>query len=462
MRHDNVIPRRVKDLKPYGNNPRKHSKKQIRQIAKSIEEFGFTTPLLIDPEGTILAGHGRALAAELLDLEEVPTLCLEGLTEAQKSAYVIADNKIGENSEWDPGLLKIEFENLLEFDTDLSVTGFDMGEIDGILGFEAEEEEAAPPEPQTSMPAVSKVGDVWLLSEHKLMCGDARKSEDYASLLDGEKADLVFADSPYNVKIDGHVCGKGSVRHGEFVMASGEMSETEFQNFLTDICAMMASHTRDGSIHYLCMDFRHAFEMLTAGRKAYSELKNICVWNKSNAGMGSLYRSRHEFVFVFKNGTAPHINNVQLGKHGRHRSNVWSYAGINTFGKDRLKDLALHPTVKPTRLVADAILDCSNRGDLILDPFMGSGTTLLAAQDTGRRCVGLELNPHYVDVAVRRFESVTGIEAVHSVTGLGFAEHAARTSDDASTPTTQARDIIDVNTVANGSGKPLKTTEDQS
>jgi DNA modification methylase len=234
------------------------------------------------------------------------------------------------------------------------------------------------------------------------------------------EAEFVFTDPPYNVAIDGHVCGLGRVRHREFAMGCGEMSEAEFTAFLKAVFALLAENSVEGSIHQICMDWRHIWEMLGAGRTVYSELKNLCVWNKTNAGMGSFYRSKHELVFVWKAGTAAHLNNFELGQHGRHRTNVWDYAGVNTMRAGRLQELAMHPTVKPTALVADAIKDCSRRGGLVLDPFGGSGTTLIAAERTGRKARALEIDPSYVDVAVRRWQAYAGKSAVLAGSGETF------------------------------------------
>ena len=259
-----------------------------------------------------------------------------------------------------------------------------------------------------------------LLGAHRLLCGDARDKASYNRLLEGAKAEFLFTDPPYNIAIDGHVCGLGRVRHREFAMGSGEMSEAEFTAFLKAVFALLAENTVDGSIHQICMDWRHMGEMLEAGRTVYSELKNLCVWNKTNAGMGSFYRSKHELVFVWKSGTAPHTNNFELGQHGRHRSNVWDYAGVNTMRAGRLEELAMHPTVKPTALVADAIKDCSRRAGLVLDPFCGSGTILIAAERTGRKARALEIDPTYVDVAVRRWQAYTGKPAILAGPGETF------------------------------------------
>jgi hypothetical protein len=349
---------------------------------------------------------------------------------------VIADNKIAENAGWDRETLAIELQGLLEMDLDfdVTVTGFEMGEVDLLLletGEGADDEADSLPEIDTSLPPVTQPGDLWHLGRHCLLCADATKPESFTRLMAGEMAELVFTDPPYNVPIEGHVCRLGAAKHADFAMASGEMSEAEFVGFLKTALGLMAAHSRDGSIHFVCMDWRHLHELLTAGRSVYRELKNLCVWTKTNGGMGSLYRSAHEMVAVFKQGTAPHVNNVELGRHGRNRTNVWSYTGMNSFGAERDEALAAHPTVKPVALVEDAILDCSNRSGIVLDAFVGSGTTLIAAERAGRRGFGLELEPRYVDVALRRFRDFTGIEPLQVHVGLTLKEleHACRTPD---------------------------------
>jgi DNA modification methylase len=364
---------------------------------------------------------------KLLRLETVPTIRLSDLSEAQKRAYILADNKLAENASWDNDLLAIELQFLIDTDLefDVTVTGFEMGEIDILL--DADNDDGAVPETIPAPdpgPPVSRPGDLWLLGEHRLYCGDALEAAPYEAVLAGVKADLVFTDPPYNVPITGHVCGKGAIKHDEFAMASGEMSPVQFEAFLAQVFDRLIAASRYGSVHYICMDWRHMGEIIAAGSDRYAELKNLCVWAKDNGGMGSLYRSPHELVFVFKNGKAPHINNVELGRYGRNRTNVWRYAGVNSFGRGRLEDLAAHPTVKPTAMVADAIKDCSNRGDLVLDPFCGSGAILLAAQETGRRAAAIELDPKYVDVAIRRFEEKTGITATLASTGECFTTMA--------------------------------------
>jgi DNA modification methylase len=415
---------RVCELRAYPNNARTHSKKQVRQIANSIAKFGFCNPVLIDDDKQIIAGHGRVEAAKFLGINAVPTCRLSHLSEADKRAYILADNKLAERAGWDKQLLAIELQGLIDLDVEIELTGFAMPEIDIILE-DAREAEGASTGPEdtvpqySSGPAVTRVGDLWLLGNHRLLCADARDEVAYDRLLEGGKAEFVFTDPPYNVAIDGHVCGLGRIRHREFAMGCGEMSEVEFTTFLETVFDRLAEHTIDGAIHQICMDWRHMWEMLAAGRQVY-ELKNLCVWNKTNAGMGSFYRSKHELVFVWKSGSAAHINNFELGQHGRNRTNVWDYAGVNTMRVGRLEELAMHPTVKPVALVADAIKDCSRRGRLVLDPFCGSGTILIAAERTGRKARALEVDPTYVDVGVRRWQRYSGKSAVLAASGETF------------------------------------------
>jgi DNA modification methylase len=418
--------RALGDLRPRATNPRTHSAKQLAQIAASIRRFGFTNPVLIDEDDGIIAGHGRVEAAKLIDMKEVPTVRLGDMAEAEIRAYVIADNKLAENAGWDRQLLGLEFQYLaeLDIDLDLTITGFELPEIDAVIGelsldSENDPDDAVPGVPEG--PAVTRPGDVWIMGKHRLICGDSTKAETYEALLGDELAEMVFTDPPYNVPISGHVCGLGKVQHREFAMASGEMSREAFTAFLTTVFQQLAGFSVDGAIHFQCMDWRHAPEILAAGETVYSELKNICVWAKTNGGMGALYRSQHEFVFVFKAGTAAHVNNVELGKHGRYRTNVWTYPGVNSFGANR-DDLALHPTVKPVAMVMDAIRDCSHRKGIVLDAFAGSGTTLIAAHRTGRRGYGIEIDPLYCDLIVRRVRDLCGIEAVLEATGQSYAE----------------------------------------
>lgn len=422
--------RPLDSLHPDPRNPRVHKPSQIRQIATSIQTFGFVVPLQVNSEGKILAGHGRYLAARQLGMESVPVIQLEHLTPEQARAFAIADNKLTENASWDEALLGQIFLELCEKDLGFSLeaTGFTMGEIDvHIEALDLTTKRAGAPDPAdqfavSEQDAVTRAGDLWILGPHAILCGNALEAADFETLLRGKQAALVFVDPPFNVPIDGHVTGNGKVQHREFAMASGEMTVVEFTVFLTRAMQQLAAHSRNGSIHFHCMDWRHLPEILAAGSRVYSELKNLCVWTKDKGGMGSLYRSQHELVLVYKNGTAPHRNNVELGQHGRYRTNVWNYPGANTLSRKGTEGdlLAMHPTVKPVALVSDAIMDCSARGDLVLDSFLGSGTTLLAAQRTGRVCHGLEIDPLYVDTAIRRWQDMTGLQATLLATGETF------------------------------------------
>ncbi len=412
-------------LRPYARNARRHSRKQVRQIADSIERFGFTNPVLISDDGEIIAGHGRVQAAKLLGMASVPTLKLSHLSETERRAYVIADNKLALNAGWDAEMLAIELQGLIDLDFDITLTGFSLAEVDLTLDAARDADPGAPAGPEDEIPpmaqtAVSRQGDLWLLRRHRLVCGDARSPADYERVLGDDRADLIFTDPPYNVPIDGHVCGLGRIRHREFAMGVGEMSEAAFTRFLVETLGAAAAVSRDGAIAFVCMDWRHLAELLSAGGEVFSELKNLCVWNKTNGGMGAFYRSKHELVCVFKVGDAPHTNSFGLGETGRYRTNVWDYPGISSMGAGRAEALAMHPTVKPTALVADAIRDCSRRGDIVLDPFAGSGTTLIAAESCGRLARVIEYDPLYCDVIIRRYERVTGKAAVLADGGASF------------------------------------------
>ncbi len=423
--HPALIVRQLASLKPFPRNARTHSKKQIKQIAASIERFGFTNPVLISDDGEIVAGHGRVEAARLLGLKAVPTLALSHLSDAERRAYVLADNKLALNAGWDRDILAIELQGLIDLDFDVELTGFSLAEIDFVLdaASDADPDTADEPEdkvPAISGPAVTRMGDVWELGRHRLVCGDARNASDIALLMRNERADMVFTDPPYNVAIDGHVCGLGEVRHREFAMASGEMSRSQFTAFLTQSLGNMASVMRDGAIAFVCMDWRHMGEVLEAGDAVFTELKNLIVWNKTNGGMGAFYRSKHELIFAFKAGTAQHTNSFGLGETGRYRTNVWDYAGISSISASRSEELAMHPTVKPVAMIADAIKDCSRRGEIILDSFGGSGSTLIAAEKTGRQARLIEYDPLYCDTIIRRWEQLTGKRAVHAQSALAF------------------------------------------
>ena len=415
-------------LKPDPRNPRKHDRAQIRAIARSVETFGFNAPILIDRNNCVLAGHGRLAAAKLLELTHVPTITLDDLSEDQARAYMLADNKLSERSRWDEEILGSHLKELalLSLDFEIEATGFEPAEIDYHVQSLDEKDVTDSLDEFTIMnaPPVSRLGDLWCLDGHRIYCGNALEPTIYQQLLGHEKVAAVFTDPPYNVKIAGNVSGLGKITHRDFAMASGEMSPADFTEFLSTVFRLTRHHMVPGAIAYTCMDWRHLNEILFASKKADFEILNLCIWVKSNGGMGSFYRSRHELVFVFKSGAAPHRNNVQLGQFGRNRSNVWNYAGASSFArKGQTRGTELHPTMKPVALVADALLDSTVQTDIVFDPFLGSGTTLLAAERTQRRCYSIELDPIYVDTAIRRWESMTGKQA-HLASGQAFHEVA--------------------------------------
>ena len=424
-----IVYRAIDELKPDLANARLHSKEQTRKLKKSIETFGFIVPALVDAELNIVAGNGRVAGARMAGHSEVPTVRLDHLSPAQLRAFTIADNRLSELATWDDRLLAQQLKDLslLGLDFSLDVTGFEMAEIDlrieSLKNLTQPNDDPADALPELpANPPLSKTGDLWMLGTHRVVCGSALDAAAFAALMGDERAAMIFTDPPYNVPIDGHASGLGAIRHRPFPMASGEMNTTEFIGFLCRAFRNLAGFSIDGSLHYVCIDWRHVAELSAAGGEAYDELKNLAVWVKDNAGMGSLYRSRHELVFVFKHGRDGHRNNVQLGRFGRNRSNVWQYPGANSFARNGEEGnlLALHPTVKPVAMVADAILDASARRDIVLDAFLGSGTTVIAAERTGRRCHGLELDPAYVDATVRRWQTLSGRSALHGVSGRSF------------------------------------------
>ena len=428
----------TEELKPSRENPRTHTKKQVQQILQSIRAFGFNVPILVNAQGQVLAGHGRLEAAKLLRMPSVPTIQLEHLTREQCRAFTIADNKLTDNSAWDPKLLGEQLKDLAEVDLnfDIEAIGFETAEIELLIeGLAAEtpgdlDPADVLPEIGSSV-AVTREGDLWLLDRHRILSGNSLDEKCYAALLGNRAAAMVFTDPPYNVPVAGHATGLGEIQHKNSRIASGEMTESEFVDFLARVFSFVASHSIRGSLHFACTDWRHLYEMSVAGKQAFSELKSVCVWVKSNGGMGSLYHDRHELIFVFRNGSEPHRNNIQLGQFGRHRTNVWEYAGPSSFSRctEEGNPLEFHSTAKPVALVGDALMDCSRRRDIVLDPFLGSGTTVIAAERTGRTCYGIELDPVYVDTSVRRWQRFTGKTAVHASSGRSFAaleEEAAR------------------------------------
>lgn len=418
--------REISSFKPYSNNPRKHPERQIVKLAASIREFGFVMPVLVDEGSTIIAGEARVEAAKRISMTKLPTLVADCWSAAQVRAYRLVDNRLSELAHWDDAGLAIELAELIEFDEmPIDILGWETAEIDLIIEGGSDDEASVDPADEPVEPPtipVSRTGDLWLLGGHRLLCGSSLEAANWSRLMGGHMADMVFTDFPYNVPMTGHVCGLGKVTHAEFAMASGEMSKAQFTDFLTEGIQAVSAHIREGAVIDLCMDWRHIGEMQSAIDATGLTLINLCIWNKSNGGMGSLYRSKHELVFIARKGKTSHINNVELGKHGRYRTNVWDYAGVNSFGKNRMADLADHPTVKPVALVADAIRDVTKPGQIVLDGFMGSGTSILAAERTKRRCFGIDIDPSYIDVAIRRWEAMTGNDAVLASTNDTFAE----------------------------------------
>ncbi|WP_040674602.1 site-specific DNA-methyltransferase [Nitrobacter sp. Nb-311A] len=424
----------VEALTPNPRNAKTHPRKQIRALADVMANLGFWCPILADKKGKILAGEGRWQAANLLGLKQVPVIRVDGLSEAKLRALALADNKIAESAGWDREKLceeLVELSHLLvEEGLDVSITGFVPPEIDQLLA-DFEEDLSDPADDLdhlwSNAEAVTKPGDLWKLQHHRLLCGDARDENQLVRLMNGSTAAMAFLDPPYNVRIR-DVVGRGRSKHSEFKMGVGELSDAEFVKFLRDSLGAVAAVSCDGAIHYVCMDWRHIGQLFEAGGSVYGASLNLAVWVKTNAGQGSFYRSQHELIGIFRVGRSQHLNNVELGRHGRSRSNVWKYAGVNTFRAGRLDDLKSHPTVKPVALVADAIKDATRRRDIVLDTFCGSGTSILAAERVGRRAYALELEPRFVDLAIRRWQEFTGRDAIHLDSGLTFHEMSERHS----------------------------------
>lgn len=410
-------------IRPFKTNPREHPKRQLEMLRASIEKFGFNNPILVatpvDGMHDIIAGHGRLIAARDLGYADIPAIILPHLSEAEQRAYRIADNAIALKGSWSPELLALEAKFV--FDADIALDpediGFETAEIDMLLlgsAKAASEDEDIPDEitePDRRVRPVSRLGDLWTIGRHSVMCGDARDPGVIAKLMGTDHADVVSSDMPFNLKVNGHIGGKGKIKHPEFAMASGEMSRDEFRAFMTKVMDNQAQFSKPGALSYQFIDWRSIDLMVEVGKTIYDALLAICVWVKPQPAMGSLYRSRHEFVCVFRNKGGGHVNNVQLGKFGRNRSNVWEYASPGGFGPEREK-LAFHPTVKNVEMIADLILDSTPRKGIVLDVFLGSGTTILAAEKTGRTGRGVEVDPGYVDIALKRIAEAVGEEPV--------------------------------------------------
>lgn len=419
-----VVIRKRSDLKLNPANARLHSRPQLKQIARSIQAFGFNVPVLIDRENMVICGHGRLEACALIGLDDIPTMMLDNLTPEQVAGFAIAENRSGDTSKFDERQLALNLKLLAGIDLqfDLEAVGFSVTEID--LKIEGLGDlEPAGSEPAEDVvppgPAVSRQGDLWLLGPHRILCGDALDASSYDRLLRGEQVACAFCDPPYGSSIAFYLNAPG---HREFVSCSGELKGEALVAFFDEACRLAALHSADGAIQFWCCDWRHLGELLPVALGRFDELLNLAVWTKNNGGMGSLYRSAHELVLVLKKGKARHRNNVQLGKTGRNRTNVWAYAGANSFlrSAEDADLLSEHPTPKPVKLVADALLDVTARRDLVLDSFLGSGSSLMACERTGRRCRGIELDPLYVDLCIRRWQRMTGERAILEETGAAF------------------------------------------
>jgi len=413
-------------LKPTPRQLRRRTRQHVQRIARSMSDFGCLVPIIVDADLSIVAGHGRWEAAKLLELTSVPVIRVEHLTEAQLRLFAIADNKLPEGVEWDNDALRIELGEieLVAPELDLSSSGFAIAEIDTMYGRHRVSElgdDDKQVEPLEGEP-ISRLGDRWQLGRHTLGCGDARDEVLLADLLAGRRVRALVSDPPWNLKIEGVVSGNGKKKHADFVMAAGEMTKPAFTAFLANFLDAAKPHLVDGALLYVYMDWRNYDALVAAAVTVGLEQKNLLVWCKDNAGMGSMYRSQHELIGFFKHGSAPHTNNINLGRHGRNRANVLFYPGVNSFGKGREAALASHPTCKPIGMLADLLLDCSAPGEVVLDQFGGSGSTLIAAERVDRVACLIELDPKYVDVIVRRFEKVTGTAAVHVQSGLTFAQ----------------------------------------
>ena len=412
-----------RDLTYYKRELRTIPEKQISKAMKLLQESGcFPLPIPIGKNNVVLHGQFWVEAARRMGIDAIPVVRFETLSEEQERLIRMGLDRIPEDGEWNKEEVMEEFKELQIFFGDLTITGFEIEEINLILDLNNNDDLDEDIQSLIDEPLVTQTGDLWMMGDHKLLCDDSLRKESYETLLGEEKADISFIDEPYNVKVDGHVGGKGKIKHGEFAMASGEMSPDQFTEFLSTSKKHLASYCKNGAIIFACMDWRHIQEMMDSALAAQLHMVNLVCWCKDNAGMGSLYRSQHELVFVFKNGKAKHTNNVMLGSNGRYRTNVWQYPGVNSFGGGRMGELAMHPTVKPTAMVMDALKDCSNRGDIVLDSFGGSGTTLIAAEKTARKARLIELDPLYCDVTIRRWQDFTGLDAIHAVTGKTFNE----------------------------------------
>ena len=416
-------------LKSHVRKLRKNDSAHVREIANSIARLGFNVPLLIGKDNIVVDGDSRVEAAKLLGLSSAPCIRVDHLDETEQRLLRLAVNRLAEKGIWDIGELEAEFKELIIADAPIEISGFGLDEIDQlVIGADEDGCEAGDLAPLPGVPAVARVGDLFLLGSHRLICGDATDPAVIRRLMRTDVARMVLTDEPFNVAIGGHVTGG---EHREFVMASGEMTDAQFLKFNQKWMDAVLPHLMDGGILGTFIDWRGLPIAHAAATALGLTPLNLVVWTKTNAGMGSLYRSQHELLPLFKKGDAPHVNNISLGKRGRHRTNVWTYPGASSLGSDARKGLQDHPTVKPTPMLQDALIDLTNRGDIILDPFLGSGSTLIAAENTGRECRGVELDPLYVDVIIRRYETATGANVILADSDETFEEVAVRRRNEA-------------------------------
>jgi DNA modification methylase len=406
-------------LKAYTRKLRKNDAAHVREIANSISALGFNVPLLIGKDNVVIDGDSRLAAAKLLGLSSVPCIRVDHLNETEQRLLRLAVNRLAEKGVWDVGELKAEFDELIIADAPIDISGFGSDEIDQIvIGTNEDGREIGDLAPLPGAAAVTQLGDIIRLGSHYVICGDATDPAVVRRLMRTDVVRMVFTDQPFNVAIGGHVT-KGE--HREFVMASGEMMDAQFLEFNQKWMDAVLPSLVDGGILGTFIDWRGLPIAHAAATALGLTPLNLVVWAKTNAGMGSLYRSQHELLPLFKKGAASHVNNISLGKRGRHRTNLWTYPGASSFGSHARKGLQDHPTVKPTAMLEDALIDLTNRGEIVLDPFLGSGSTLMAAENTGRVCCGIELDPLYVDVIIRRYEAATGKTAILANTGELFA-----------------------------------------
>ena len=397
---------------------RKHSKKQLEKLKRCIKKVGFTMPIVVNEQYEIIAGELRLKAAQELNIDVIPVIILDNVSDEEARAIKILDNRIAEDGEWDYSVLKEEIEALFKFDFELQDLGFETIDYDKIFIQNDPAEKLSHCNQveneswlDANIPKRTNLGDLWRLGDHFVICGDSLDENIFKVLMQGELAQIVVTDPPYNCPIDKYVCGLGKIKHEEFVMASGEMTNAEFAQFLHNFMKNAVKYSVNGSLSYIFMDWKGINTLINEAMKLYHSMINLAVWNKGVGGMGAFYRSQHELIGIFKNGSAKHQNHIQLSKYGRYRTNVWDYPGIRATNPGSLELLKLHPTCKNVGLLQDILIDASSKNEVVLDCFGGSGSTLIAAERAKRRARLIELNPRYIDVTIWRWEQETGKKA---------------------------------------------------